>query len=104
MGRGHTQGPRTAGRVNRFGVIGQYVSRSPVFYSYRSTTIGPTFIARRAGTKQAPKATAANKTGIAMKVRGSSAVTANNSFDINNEVTASAPPSPIATPMIVSNI
>jgi len=40
-------------------------------YSFRSATIGSTFVARRAGIQQANNATLINKEATAMKVRGS---------------------------------
>ena len=50
-------------------------------HSYLSATTGPTFIARRAGRRQARKATTANNNGAAIKVAGSLAVTPNNRPD-----------------------
>src|SRR5437870_820697 len=49
-------------------------NQKPETYSYLSATIGSTFAARRAGTKQAPRATPASRTEMPMKVIGSVAL------------------------------
>src|SRR5205085_1157622 len=47
-------------------------------YSYLKATIGSTFVARRAGTKQAARATPARISEISVKVSGSVALMPNN--------------------------
>src|SRR6185503_14250410 len=69
--------------------------------SYRSASIGSTFVARRAGTKLAARATPVSNTETATKVSGSVALTPNNNVDITR-VTAIAPATPTATPISAS--
>ncbi len=52
-------------------------------YSYRSATIGSTFIARRAGTKQAPRATPVSSAEIITNVAGSRDRIRHHSIDPN---------------------
>jgi hypothetical protein len=47
-------------------------------YSYRNAVIGSTFVARRAGTQQAAKATKVSNTAITLSVQGSVALTPYN--------------------------
>src|SRR6266404_7071711 len=72
-------------------------------YSYRSATIGSTFIARRAGTKLAARATPVSTTAIRANVMGSVALTSKSRLDIrrvrNNDATR-----PIVTPASASNM
>src|SRR4029450_5419497 len=69
-------------------------------YSYLSATIGSTFAARRAGTKQAARATPANTTETATNVIGSVAVTLTSRLDIKRvRPTAATTPTPIPAPV-----
>ena len=52
-------------------VICGKISPSPLSYSYRSATIGSTFIARRAGTRVASVATPTRSAEMPTKVTGS---------------------------------
>src|SRR5205814_6888450 len=71
------------------------------YYSYLSAIIGSTFVALRAGTKQAPRATPARIIEITKKVVESVALTPNNKLDIKR-VVSHAPPRPIASPTTAS--
>src|SRR5215831_6421006 len=59
-------------------------------YSCRSATIGSTFVARRAGTKQAAIVTLTSSNAITASVSGSVALTPNNQL-FRTRVTATAP-------------
>src|SRR6266404_4974885 len=72
----------------------------PRTYSYRSTSIGSTFAARCAGTKQAPRATIVRATGIMTKVAGSVALTLKSRVSITR-VRAKVATKPMLTPASV---
>src|ERR1041384_6899882 len=72
-----------------------------LLHSCLSATIGSIFMARRAGTQQARRATTINKRDMPAKVAGSVALTPNSSVEIVR-VRASEPANPIVTPIIVS--
>src|SRR5262249_17045222 len=83
---------RTVGpNLNRLSVVLPWLSRP---HSPRNATIGSTFVARRAGKKQASKATASRTKGAAINVVGSVAVTSNNN-PANTRVSAKAASKPI---------
>src|SRR5690349_2051396 len=65
-------------------------------YSCLSAIIGSTRVARKAGTKQAPRATPDKSTGIPMNVRGSVALVPNNKLVISR-VAANEPANPTTT-------
>src|SRR5437660_1389432 len=67
------------------------------YHSDRSTVIGSTFVARRAGIQHASRATNASSNVITIKVSGSVALTPNSRVFIKR-VAMSAPPRPIPTP------
>src|ERR1041384_384788 len=74
-----------------------------LLHSCLSATIGSIFMARRAGTQQARRATTINKRDMPAKVAGSVALTPNSSGEIVR-VRASEPANPIVTPIIVSTM
>jgi hypothetical protein len=72
-------------------------------YSYLSATSGSTFVARRAGIKQANNATAINAAAEIPKVIRSVGATANKRLRIKR-VTTIAPTTPIVIPISVNFI